>query len=288
MISIHSTIGVRHFGRLFLGFVFGLSLHTSFVAADADATANDAAAKTAVAERIAKVRHDLQSPDAAVRHMAISSLIHSDLSAAMFADMQAALKDKDGKVREAAATATGNLGAAAVTAVPALVAQLKQDSVKEARETAARALGRIGKAAPKERSMREQLRASAANDTDAVTRVVSLGALYMLDDEMPEQIILSIRKHLHHAEPLVRMKAAHALGMIGAPAKAAAPEIVKVLEQEPDAHRRGYVARALGLTGDPASLPALYAALKKETDPGSQGEMRGAISRLGGKVPEQK
>ena len=90
----------------------------------------------------------------------------------------------------------------------------------------------------------------------------------------------SLRKFLHHEEALVRMKASHALGMLGTAAKAAAPEIVDVLKHETDHHRRGYVARALGSTGDPASLPALEAALEKETDAGSQGEMRGAIARL--------
>ena len=81
------------------------------------------------------------------------------------------------------------------------------------------------------------------------------------------------------------MKAAHALGMIGLKAKAATPEIVKVLQREDDSHRRGYVARALGSTGDPASLDALYAAFKKEKDSGAKGEISGAINRLGGKVP---
>ena len=247
----------------------------------------DAAPKPGPEERIAKLRSELKSTDAKVRLAAISSLIHSDLSHAMFAEMQAALKDEDGKVREAAATATGNLGAEAVPAISLLLAQLKQDTVKEARETAARALGRIGKAAPEARSMIEPLRVASVDDSDPVTRVVALGALSMLDDDTPARIA-GLRKYLRYEDPLVRMKASHALGMIGLPAREAAPEIVKVLETEPDAHRRGYVARALGNTGDPASLPALYAALQKETDPGSQGEMRGAISKLGGKVPDKK
>lgn len=71
--------------------------------------------------------------------------------------------------------------------------------------------------------------------------------------------------------------------MIGLPAKAAAPEIVTVLEKSTDSHHRGYIARALGNTGDPASLPALCKALEKETDAGARGEMRGAITRLGGR-----
>jgi HEAT repeat protein len=107
----------------------------------------------------------------------------------------------------------------------------------------------------------------------------------MMDQEVPGQIT-ALRKYLHHDEPLVRMKACHALGMLGPAAKAAAPEIVKVLEQETDSHRRGYIARSLGNTGDPASLPVLFKALKNETDAGAKGEMRGAITRLGGKLPE--
>jgi len=99
---------------------------------------------------------------------------------------------------------------------------------------------------------------------------------------VPAQVA-ALRKFLSHDEPLVRMKASHALGMIGLAAKAAAPEIVIVLEKETDGHRRGYIARALGNTGDPNSLPVLKKALEKETDPAAQGEMRGAIQKLGGK-----
>ena len=52
---------------------------------------------------------------------------------------------------------------------------------------------------------------------------------------------------------------------------------------ETDPHRRGYIARSLGNAGDTKSLPALYKAIKKETDAGARGEMRGAIGKLGGK-----
>ena len=90
---------------------------------------------------------------------------------------------------------------------------------------------------------------------------------------------------MHDDNGLVRMKAAHALGMIGMAARATAPDIVTVLKRATDPHQRGYIARALGNTADPASLPALYKALETETDEGARGEMRGAISRLGGKLP---
>lgn len=238
-----------------------------------------------IEERLRKVRADLRSDDAAVRRAAIGSLVHSDLSAKMLSEMQQALSDKDGDIRSVAATAIGNLGAAAVTAVPALIAQLKGDSVKEARETAARALGRIGKAATDEKRPIPALEAASRDDADPVTRVVALGALAMMNVDPPGQIV-ALRKFLHHGEPLVRMKAAHALGGLGLPAKAAAAEIAQALKDEPDGHRRGYIARALGNVGDPELLPALLAAYQQETDDAPRSEMRGAIAKLGGTVPK--
>lgn len=241
------------------------------------------AAQDAKAERIAKTRADLKSENVVARRTAIGSLVHSDISEALADAMLAALKDSDAEVRATAATATGNLGVHGVPALAALIAQMQGDSSKEARETAARALGRIGKTAPKERRAVTPLRQTAAKDADPVTRVVALGALAMMDIEIPEQVA-GLRRFLSNDSDLVRMKASHALGMIGHAAKATAPDIVIVLEKSTDSHHRGYIARALGNTGDPASLPALYKALARETDPGARGEMRGAISRLGGKL----
>ena len=106
-----------------------------------------------------------------------------------------------------------------------------------------RALGRIGKAVPTSRDAIKPLRRAAAEDADPVTRTVALGALAMMNEDVPGQVT-ALRKFLHHDEPLVRMKAAHALGMIGTAAKVAAPEIVEVLHKETDGHRRGYIARA--------------------------------------------
>lgn len=233
-------------------------------------------------EQLAKARSDLINAKVEIRRAAIKQLIHSDLSAHLFPEMRSRLADADDEVRATAATAVGNLGARAEPAIAELIVQLERDKFKEARETAARALGRLGKAVPTNRSAVKPLRQATAQDADPVTRTVALGALAMMEEDVPGQVT-ALRKFLHHDEPLVRMKAAHALGMIGTPAKAAAPEIVKVLEAETDSHRRGYVARALGNTSDPNSLPVLEKALKTETDPGAKGEMRGAIQKLGGK-----
>ena len=237
------------------------------------------------AARLENARSGLKSADVEVRRKTLGSLNHSDLSESLVKEMLELLRDDDGEVRSMAATAVGTHGEAALPGVPALIDQLKGDSYKEARETAARALGRIGKAVKTNRDAVEPLRQAAEKDADPVTRVVALGALAMMEDDVPGRVA-ALRAYLHHDEPLVRMKACHALGMLGAVAKSAAPEIIPVLEQEKDPHGRGYVARSLGDTGDPESLPALYRALKKETDEGVKGEMRGAIQKLGGKPPE--
>jgi HEAT repeat protein len=231
-------------------------------------------------EQLAKVRAELKSPQVEVRRAAMMGMSHSELKIELFAELQDGLKDSDGEVRAAAATAIGTMAGKAELVIPALIAQLVKDPTKEARETAARALGRLGKSVPTNRSAVEPLRKAAKDDADPVTRCVALGALALMDEDVPGQVT-ALRKYLHDDEPLVRMKAAHALGMIGTAAKAAAPEIVMALERETtDAHRRGYIARALGNTGDPNSLAALKKALEKEKDPAAQGEMRGAIQRL--------
>ena len=232
-------------------------------------------------EQLTKARAALKDASVEVRRTAIKDLIHSDLSEHLAKEMFECLKDSDGDVRSTAGSAIGNLGAKAEPAISALIAQMEKDSVKEARETAARALGRIGKASPANRTAVKPLKKAATEDADLVTRTVALGALAMMDEDVPGQVI-ALRKFLHDDEALVRMKAAHALGMIGVAAKEAAPEIIVVLEKETDGHRRGYVARALGNIGDAKSLPALQAALKKETEDAAKGEMRGAIQKLGG------
>src|SRR5262245_8561681 len=151
-------------------------------------TAFSADEKVSPEERIAKVRADFKSSDAAVRKRAVESQIHSDISAKLFPELRDALGDASGEIRSTAATAIGNLGAAAVPAVPQLVKQLKSDDTKEARETAARALGRIGKAAPEEKSAVPPLTAAAKEDADPVTRVVAHGALAMMSVDLDSQI----------------------------------------------------------------------------------------------------
>ena len=110
------------------------SLLTTAILLAADKTDDKAA-------RLEKARAGLKSADVEVRRKTLGSLNHSDLSDSLLKDMLEMFKDTDGEVRSMAATAVGTHGEAALPAVPILIAQLKGDSHKEARETAARAAG---------------------------------------------------------------------------------------------------------------------------------------------------
>ena len=242
---------------------------------------------TSVEEQADKLRADFKSTDPAVRRNAVSSMPHSPAASLLMPELFAALEDSDGEIREWAATVIGNQGEKSVGAVPQLIVQLESDPVKTTRETAARALGRIGKAVPANRTMVGALAKAARDDADSVTRVVSLGALLLMNPDDVERRD-AVRAFLKHDDPLTRMKAAHALGYLSDKAKIAAPEIARALQQATDPKQRAYLGRALGQVGDRTQLSILSAELERETDPTAQSEMRGAIKRLGGTPPAKK
>ena len=224
--------------------------------------------------------HDgLKSRDVEVRRNAIRSLTHNDVAASLIVDIQDSLNDEDPIMREWAATVIGPLRAAAASAVPQLVRQMQKDPVKQCRETAARALGRIGRTLPDNPGTIEALEQAGANDADSVTRVVALGALALMKPEASERME-AVLPYLQSADGLTRMKAAHALGYLGDRATKAGPAVAKALQTATDPHERGYLGRALGQIGDRGQLPILQAEIAKETDPTALGEMKGAARRL--------
>jgi len=251
------------------------------------AIAADGKKPTPVAPEVQAValRNELQSTELAVRLAAVRSLAHHKAAPFLVPELTVALKDGDGEVREWAATVLGSQGAASVGAVPQLIAQLQTDSANKAREAAARALGRIGKAAPAERRAVPALERAATDDADSVTRVVSLGALALIEPDAPGRIA-AIVPYLQHDDALTRMKGAHALGYLLDKAQSTGPAIADVLRRATDPYQRGYVARSLGQIGAKDQLPVLLEEYARETDQRAQGEMRGAIKRLGGTVPK--
>jgi len=237
-------------------------------------------------ERQAQVTAGLKSNDAEVRRIAMHSLAHSDIADAMLAETQAALNDTDPEVREWAATVLGPRGVLAQGAVPALVKQLQRDQIKQCRETAARALGRIGKATQNNQAAVSALEQAAATDADSVTRVVALGALALMNPDSPARME-AVCGFVTHDDALTRMKAAHSLGYLGERAKSAAPGIALALQKATDPHERGYLARALGQVGAREQLPILVAEMDKEKNETALSEMRGAARRLGWMPPQK-
>ncbi len=234
----------------------------------------------ALDERRAQMEAAFNSPDAAVRRIAVRSLPHNDVAPLLMPQLQASLKDVDPEVREWAATVLGPQGVASEGAVAQLILQLKNDPEKKCRETAARALGRIGKAVSSNRQMIAPLEAAGSSDRDSVTRVVALGALALIEPDSAARIA-AVRPYVTHEDSLTRMKAAHALGYLGERAAAAGPNIAQALAKATEPHERGYLARALGQIGDRQQLPVLLAELAKERNERALGEMRGAARRLG-------
>jgi HEAT repeat protein len=263
---------------------FTIAMHHDFATVRA---ADKKSEGPSVEEQAAKLREDFKSTDPAVRRSAVSSMPHSPAASLLMPELFAALKDSDGEIREWAATVIGNQGEKSVGAVPQLIVQLESDPVKTTRETAARALGRIGKTVPTNRAMVAPLEKAARDDADSVTRVVALGALLLMDPDNVRRRD-AVRAFLKHDDPLTRMKAAHALGYLSEKAKIAAPEIARALQQATDPKQRAYLGRALGQVGDREQLPILLAELERETDPTAQSEMRGAVKRLGGTLPAKK
>ena len=116
------------------------------------------------------------------------------------------LKDKDVRVRNAAAFVLGQIGPAAKDAVPALSEALK-DKEGYVRRAAVSALGRIGPAAK---------------------------------DAVPALMVA-----LKHKNRRVRSYAANALGQIGPAAKAAGPALKAMSENDTNFHARTTAANAL-------------------------------------------
>ncbi len=141
------------------------------------------------------------------------------------------LKEKDSKVRVAAAQALAEIGPAANAAVPALLDQALHDPVLYAGTTAA-------------------------------------GALRTIDLVAARQVMTAYLPALNDADVQARRKACAMLGSLGPVAKPAAPTLIVALS-DVDATIRMHAVGALGEIGIPASLviPALTKALHDKAQP---------------------
>jgi HEAT repeat protein len=210
----------------------------------------------------------LRDPQAEVREVAAQALgaIGSDAAGAV-PGLVLTLQDRSALVRWSAAEALGKIGAPA--GVKPLVAALK-DRERVLSYQAALALGRIGKPAVPE--LRAALAhksplvrrhaalalgkvgpgaapaiaplVAALNDDDQVVRYESSQALARFGP----RAFLPLLRALGHASPEARILAAETLVQMGAPARAAADDLRKVLRDK-DRLARQAAAMALGRIG---------------------------------------
>ena len=166
----------------------------------------------------------------------------------------AALKDKDNDVRGGAAIALGAIGAPAKAAVPVLINRSKIVMNREL-ESIIRGLGGIGTpdVVP--------VLTEALTDSSVLIRLTAARALADAADPTAVPALIAALKDKDND---VRGGAAIALGAIGAPAKAAVPVLIDMLEQA-GCIEGGCIIQGLGGIGTPDVVPVLKDALNDES-----------------------
>jgi HEAT repeat protein len=198
------------------------------------------------------------------------------------------LGSNDPVTRRSAAFALGKIGKEAVPMLPQLLKALREDKVASVRETAALALGEIGKTdtrAAEEATMVQVLMEALGKDSDAQVRRGAAVALGGLGERAKSAIpsleralgdpsgvvrqnaawalgrvgtkdVSALKKVLADADPLVLRDAAGSLGLLGANARAALPELLARCAT-PDTEARKAVLGALVGLVQPGDKPAL-------------------------------
>ena len=178
-----------------------------------------AEARSVEAHTPESLRHDLSSPDAAIRARALERAASAGRSGVtVLAD---ALRTGPAAVRAESAAALGRMGRDAEGAVPALMAALR-DPDGHVRASAASALGRVGAVARDAVPwLRDMLR-----DDDERARAAAADALARIAAPQPETVAALLRA-IKDDSPRVRALAAHALGQ----APELTPAIVSALQK---------------------------------------------------------
>jgi HEAT repeat protein/lysophospholipase L1-like esterase len=185
-----------------------------------------------------------------------------------------ALKEREPKVRAAAAWALETIGAAAAGTVPALVDSL-DDPSEVVRAAAARALGSIGAEA---RAAAPALFEALADPRQQV-RWAAARALSRMELGAPDAVA-PLAAALRSEDSYVRGFAAWSLGNIGPAAAAAVPALIEALDRR-EGYGPGGASAALAKMGPAASaaVPALERGL---SDP--DGERRWKAARTLGRI----
>jgi HEAT repeat protein len=171
--------------------------------------------------------------------------------------LMASLKDSDATVRAASALALGRVGPAAKRAARLLGDALRDDDA-EVRRQASTALGEVGPAASA--GVPALLRCLEGDDFEMTRRCVT--ALGLIGPEA-KTIVPAVQKHLRSHDHGVREAAIRAMGLMGSDAKRAVPDLVNVLVVETYDELRKAAADALASIGGDA-VPELIKCLKDQ------------------------
>lgn len=156
-------------------------------------------------------------------------------------------------------------------AVEALLAALNSDTDASVREMSVWALSQARGSAATTAALMKAVR----QDRDSKVQATAVWALGNIGDESAVETLVSV---LNHPDSRLREMAAWSIGSSG-PADAPAA-LVNALSDK-DRSVRKSVAWALYTIGDPATVPALDAALRREADPAVQRDLIRALATMG-------
>jgi len=196
-----------------------------------------------------------------VRAEAVTALAEIGPAATSVAPKLIAMsKDGDETLRSEVARALGEVKGDTVATVAALIDLLDEPS-PEVKASAARALGALKK--PAESAL--QALASLSQDREESVRAAGAEAISQIGslNEAAKEVLI---EGLSSQDNVVRAQTAQALGTIGAGAEDVAPALVEAMNDEND-RVRAEAASALGKIGEaaaPAAVPGLMRALEDE------------------------
>jgi HEAT repeat protein len=226
---------------------------------------------------------DLGSPDAKVRRSASFAIgkIGPDAASAV-PRLLAALRDTDPTVADAAAFALGEIGPGAASALPSLVVVLEDKKADpRVRRSAAYAIGCLK---PNHPSAVAAL-AGALDDASPAVRQNAAWSLGRIPLGLTAPAILKgLETKINDSDPVVRRDVAGAIGNFGHDAHRTLPTLLARLPGENDVEVRKAILNTLvNLVGpeDTSAVPALRAALK-DTDSDAVRFAAFALGNIGG------
>jgi HEAT repeat protein len=280
-------------------------------------SAANALGKVGVAQEAAgPLLKTLDDQDGDVRAAATGALglLRPSDPAIVLALHERAKSDRYLPARLAAFAALGRFGDRAIVAIPTLIDALKESdsplgSPHEFAVVALKAIGpptlpavtaALGGKEPRTRigalkvvaGLGEAARPAVPEvekrlaDEDPLVRLEAVQALWAVERN-PDRAIPTVLEHLRTTEAnprtrgQIRAKAIYILGEVGPGARAAVPELLAILRDDPESYIRTYTAQALGkMDRDPAIVAALKAAAKDDKDPDVCGAAHEALKKL--------